>query len=152
MGRTISWLTLLLVLLIVLDVILRYLFNFGSVANAEMEWHLFGILIMLSVGYTYKGDRHVRVDVFYQRFSDNQKHWVDLLGTLLFLLPFCIVGAYKSWPFMMSSFAINETSPDPGGLPARFLIKGTIPLGFILLGLQAIAKAVRCFTFLAKHD
>ncbi len=151
-GKAISWLVVVLVLLIVFDVILRYLFNIGSVANAEMEWHLFGAIILLGLGYAYQQDRHVRVDVFYQRFSPKRKEWVNLIGTLIFLLPFCVVAAYKSWPFVVSSFEIRETSPDPGGLPARYIIKSAIPIGFVLLGLQGIAKMIQSIQVILRHD
>jgi len=132
--------------------VLRYLFNFGSVANAEMEWHLFGAIILLGLGYAYQQDRHVRVDVFYQRFSERQKEWVNLVGTLIFLLPFCVVATYKSIPFVASSFEIRETSPDPGGLPSRYVIKSAIPLGFALLGLQGISKIMKSLQVILRHD
>ncbi|MEM9324429.1 MAG: TRAP transporter small permease subunit [Bacteroidota bacterium] len=151
-GKAIAWLVVFLVLLIVFDVVLRYLFNIGSVANAELEWHLFGAIILLGLGYAYQQDRHVRVDVFYQRFSPKQKEWVNLIGTAIFLLPFCMVAAYKSWPFVMSSFTIQETSPDPGGLPARYIIKSAIPIGFVLLGLQGIAKMIESLQVILRHD
>lgn len=142
-GLGISWLAFVLVLLIVVDVVLRYLINYGSVANAELEWHLFGIIITGSVGYAYLENKHVRVDIFYNRFPDRTQAFVDLLGNCLLLLPFCIVGLYKSLPFALNSFEIRETSPDPGGLPARFLIKSMIPIAFFLLGLQTCSQIIK---------
>jgi len=142
-GRAVAWLVLALVLLICYDVMLRYLFESGSVALQELEWHLFALLFLLGAGYTLKQDGHVRVDLFYSsRFSDRQRAWVDLLGTLFLLMPFCVLILYTSWPFVANSFLMGEGSPDPGGLPHRFLLKAAIPLGFALLLIQGLALAI----------
>jgi len=138
-GQTISWMALMLVLLIVVDVFLRYVFQFSSPAVFELEWHLFAALFLLSTGWTLKNDQHVRVDLFYQKFSEKGKTVVNLLGTCVLLLPFCTVGFIESLDFALNSLKIAETSPDPGGLPARYLIKSCIPISFLLLGLQGIS-------------
>ncbi|MFK7952683.1 MAG: TRAP transporter small permease subunit [Ekhidna sp.] len=137
-GQAISWLTVLLVLVIVIDVFLRYVFNSTSAASFELEWHLFAAIFLLGAAYTLQNDKHVRVDVFYHRFSEKGKARVNLIGTLFLLLPLCIVAFWESLSFVSSSFAVSETSPDPGGLPARYIIKSAIPIGFFLLGLQGI--------------
>ena len=137
-GTLASWLSLLLVIVIVVDVALRYLFNTTSAVSFEMEWHLFAMIFLLGAGYTLQQDKHVRVDVFYHRFSERNKAWVNLIGTGLLLLPFCAVAFWESLSFVENSFAVKETSPDPGGLPARYVIKAAIPAGFFLLGLQGI--------------
>jgi len=142
-GKIVSWLTLLLVLIIVLDVALRYLFSITSAASFELEWHLFATIFLLGSAWTLKEDRHVRVDVFYHRFSEKNKAWVNLLGSLILLFPFCLVGFWESLSFVYSSFMLNETSPQPGGLPARYIIKSTIPIGFLLLGLQGFSMMLR---------
>ena len=145
-GKATSWLSLGLVLVIVVDVFLRYVFNTTSAASFELEWHLFAIIFLLGAAWTLQEDKHVRVDVFYHRFSDKTKAWVNLIGTILLLLPFCAIAFWESLSFVASSFKIKETSPDPGGLPARYLIKSTIPVGFFLLGLQGIsllAKSIK---------
>ncbi len=143
-GRIVAWLVLAMTLLVTYDVAMRYLFQSGSVALQELEWHLFAMLFLLAAAYTLKHDGHVRVDVFYHsRFMNPRRRaWVDLLGTLFFLLPFCVLVIQASWPFVVSSYSIAETSPDPGGLPYRFLLKGAIPLGFALLALQGLASAL----------
>lgn len=143
-GRIVAWLVLAMTLLVTYDVAMRYLFQSGSVALQELEWHLFAMLFLLAAAYTLKHDGHVRVDVFYHsRFmSPRRRAWVDLLGTLFFLLPFCVLVIQASWPFVVNSYSIAETSPDPGGLPYRFLLKGAIPLGFALLALQGLASAL----------
>lgn len=138
-GKATSWLTLLLVLIIVVDVALRYLFSVTSAASFELEWHLFAAIFLLGSAWTFQEDKHVRVDVFYHRFSEKKKAWVNFIGSILLLLPFCSVGFWESLSFVKSSYLLNETSPQPGGLPARFIIKSTIPAGFFLLGLQGIS-------------
>ncbi|MGB3468198.1 MAG: TRAP transporter small permease subunit [Cyclobacteriaceae bacterium] len=143
-GRLFSWLTTLLMLVICFDVLMRYVFNSSSAALTETEWHLFAALFMMGAAYTLKYDKHVRVDVFYTNFSDKRKAWVDLIGTLIFLFPFCYVVVTTSIPFVMNAFEVQETSPDPGGLPARYIIKSVIPIGFSLLFLQGISVALNC--------
>ncbi|MDN5203521.1 TRAP transporter small permease subunit [Fulvivirgaceae bacterium BMA10] len=138
-GNKISWFTTLLVLLICYDVIMRYLFNQSAAWIFELEWHLFAAIFLIGAAFTLKHDRHVRVDVFYSRFSVKQKAWVNLVGTLIFLIPFCLVIIDASLKFVGNSFRLNESSPDPGGLPARYIIKSAIPIGFILLFLQSIS-------------
>ena len=138
-GKAVSWLTLLLVLVIVVDVSLRYAFNITSAASTELEWHLFGIIFLISAAYTFQQDGHVRVDVFYDRFSAKTKAWVNVVGTLFLLFPFCGIVFLESLSFVNSSFQLQETSPQPGGLPARWLIKSAIPVGLLLLLLQGIS-------------
>lgn len=151
-GRAVAWLAFLLVLVIVYDVAMRYLFQIGSVALQELEWHFFSLIFLLGAAYTFKHDGHVRVDmVYHSRFlSDKHRAWIDLLGTLFFLIPFCALIIYSSWPFVFSAYAIAEGSPDPGGLPFRFLLKSAIPLAFLLLLLQGLANAARSLCTLSE--
>lgn len=144
-GRIVAWLTLLLVLLVSYDVSMRYLFQEGSVALQELEWHLFALIFLLGAAYTLKHDEHVRVDLFYRArwMNERKRAWVDLLGTLLFLLPFCILIIYSSWPFVENAFNLGEHSPDPGGLSHRYLIKAMIPLCFVLLSIQGLSIIIR---------
>ena len=142
-GRGIAWLTTLLVLVVGYDVFTRYLLKRSSVAVQELEWHLFALIFLLAAAYTLKDDRHVRVDVFYTNFSPRRQAWVNLLGTLVFLIPFAVVMIAASEQFVLNSFRLGETSPNPGGLPARYLLKAAIPAGFFLLLLQGIALAFR---------
>ncbi|MEM6840734.1 MAG: TRAP transporter small permease subunit [Bacteroidota bacterium] len=154
-GRGVAWLTTGLMLVIVYDVAARYLFNTSSAGIVELEWHLFSVIFLLGAAYALKHDRHVRVDVFYQNFSAKRQAWVNLIGTVLFLIPFCVVAAVASWEFTVNSWAIQEGSPDPGGLPARYVVKAAIPLGFILLLLQAISLLINSLLTLTEptvHD
>ena len=144
-GRIASWLVLAMVLLICYDVAMRYLYQQGSVALQELEWHLFALIFLLGSAYTLKHDEHVRVDIVYQsRFmSDKSRAWINILGTVFFLIPFCTLILITSWPFIENAFYYNEGSPDPGGLPYRFILKGSLLVAFGLLVLQGIANALR---------
>jgi len=150
-GQWVSWISLVLVALIGLDVVLRYAFNWSSSANQELEWHLFATLFLLGSAYALKHDKHVRVDVFYSRFSDSKKALVNLVGTLIFLIPFCLVVIQTSIPFAVDAWKISESSPEPGGLPHRFIIKSTIPAGAFLLLIQAISEGLSSLSILLKR-
>lgn len=153
-GRATSWLVLAIVLLICFDVMMRYLFHSGSVALQELEWHLFALLFLFSAAYTLKHDEHVRVDLFYSSrwMNDVRRAWVDLLGNLFFLLPFCILIIYSSWPFVYNAWQFSETSPDPGGLPYRYLLKAAIPIAFLMLALQGVAHILRCLQIISVQS
>lgn len=144
-GKFISIFVIILVLLVGYDVSMRYLFNSGSIAIQELEWHLFSIILLLGSAYTLKHDEHVRLDIFYSSklINDKVRIWFDVLGTLLILLPFCLLIIVSAWPFVTQAYIHNEISPDPGGLPARWLIKAAIPLGFLFLLIQGIAEALK---------
>lgn len=144
-GNWVSWLTALLVLVVSYDVFVRYFLKKSSVGFQEFEWHLFAIIFLLSAAYTLKIDQHVRVDVFYTRMSEKKKAFVNLFGSVVFLIPFCVVAILASKNFVFNSFVMGETSPDAGGLPARYILKAVIPLSIFLLLLQAIALAFRSF-------
>ena len=140
-GVAVSWLTTVLVAVVCYDVFTRYLLKSSLVAVQELQWHLFAVIFLIGAAYTLKHGKHVRVDVFYNRFSAKTRAWVDLLGSLIFLLPFCLVAIWCSHTFVINAFTIGEGSPDPGGLPARFILKAAIPAGFLLLALQGLALA-----------
>ena len=142
-GKISSWFSLALVLLISTDVLLRYVFNFSTAALYEMEWHLFAIIFLLASPYTLQKNKHVRVDVFYNNFSKRKKNIVDLIGNIIFLIPFSFIIFYTSLPFVEDSFSILESSPDPGGLPYRFIIKSIIPIAFFLLMIQGILNTIK---------
>lgn len=144
-GRGAAWLVLALVLLICYDVAMRYLFQQGSVALQELEWHLFSLIFLLGSACTLKHDDHVRVDIIYQsRFvSDKQRALINIFGTLFLLLPFCAMILITSWPFVENAFYYNEGSPDPGGLPYRFILKGSLLIAFALLILQGFSGLLK---------
>ncbi|QGY39879.1 TRAP transporter small permease subunit [Pseudodesulfovibrio cashew] len=144
-GKLAGYVALLMVLVVTTDVIMRYLFNITFVAVQELEWHLFGVLFLLGAGYTLMVDGHVRVDVFYQRLSPKGRAWINLIGVLLFLLPGCFLVLETSWKFFLEALRIGEGSPDPGGLPARYVLKFFIPFGFSLVMLQGVSMGLKAF-------
>jgi TRAP-type mannitol/chloroaromatic compound transport system permease small subunit len=151
-GVVVSWLTTGLVLIVCYDVFTRYIIGRSSIAIQELEWHLFAVIFLLGAPFTLKHDKHVRVDVLYMRFSPKKQAWIDLVGSLIFLIPFSTLIVITSWKFAMNSLSIGETSPDPGGLPMRYILKMCIPLGFTLLGFQGLALASRSLMTLLSRD
>lgn len=152
-GYLVSWLTTAMVLLVCYDVFTRYVLKTSTVAVQELEWHLFAIIFLLGAGYTLKHDRHVRVDVIYLKLSRRVRAWINFGGCLIFLIPFCALVLYSSQTFVATAFRIGETSANPGGLPARFIIKACIPIGFALLLLQAVSLAIKSLqTALGKNE
>ena len=142
-GIFVAWLTTLLVLNVFYDTVMRYAFNKGSIGMQEMEWHLFSAIFLIGAAYTLKHNGHVRVDIIYTKLSVRGKAWIDLIGTFAFLIPFCLIVIYATKGFILNSWAVREMSPDPGGLPARYILKSLIPFGFSLLMLQGIAEAFK---------
>lgn len=147
LGSILRWLALLMVLMGAYNAVARYLTRYAGVSlssNAlnEAQWYLFSVIFLLGAAYGLKVDAHVRVDVLYGRLSERARGWIDLLGTLLFLLPFAALMLWVSYPTVRNSWVIREVSPDPGGLP-RYPIKALILVSFALLLLQGIAQAVR---------
>ncbi len=148
LGQAMSWLWLVLLCVIVLNVVLRYAFGEGRVEFEEIQWHLYSAGFLLGISFAYSGDNHVRVDVIHERLSARHQAWIELYGILLFLLPFIVLIIFYSLPFVADSFAFGEVSQAPGGLPLRWLIKAVLPLGFSLLLLTTIARLHRVWVFL----
>ena len=142
--RFITFLTSLslgiLVVLIVYDATMRYLFSEGSTALQELEWHLFDVVILFSIAYTFKNNAHVRVDIFYDKYKEKTKHLVNIFATLFFILPFSALIIYMGYDFVMMSFIQNEASSDPGGLPYRWIVKSFMVISFVLLLIEAFIK------------
>lgn len=151
-GRVVAWVTLGLVAVVFVDVVMRYLFRTSFVFTQELEWHLFAFVFLLGGGYTLLHDAHVRVDILYQRFGDRARAWVNLVGVLLFLTPGCLLVIITSWKFVIKAWAILEGSPDPGGIPLRFLVKGCIPVGFVLILLQGWSLGIQSLLQIAGVD
>ena len=141
-GRATSWLTLLLVLLVAGDVLFRYIWRISSVAEQEFEWHVLAVIAMIGASYTLQQGEHVRVDIFYQHYSTRIKQLMDVLLPLLIIVPTALFIAWLSLNFVSMSWEVAEGSPDPGGLPARYLIKAFVPLGFFLIAIQGIAMTL----------
>jgi TRAP-type mannitol/chloroaromatic compound transport system permease small subunit len=142
-GRAMSWVLLAMVIVTFGDVILRYAFNRSTVFTQELEWHLFAVCYLLAAGYTMLYDEHVRVDILYSSWRPRRKALSDFIFLFVFFFPSCLLVLYTTWPFLRDSFAVNEGSPDPGGIPARWALKSMIIIGFFLLILQGISQAVK---------
>ena len=147
-GLWASWLWVLLLVIIVLNVVLRYAFGEGRVEFEEIQWHLYATGFLLALGYGLQTDSHIRVDVLHERLSPTTQAWVEFYGILLFLLPFVALMLIFSVPFVITSFQLSEVSNAPGGLPFRWLIKAMLPLGFLLLALATLARLSRVWKFL----
>ena len=144
-GKIAMWLSSILVLLICFDILARYFFSVSFVSVFELEWHIFALIFLFGASFTLKHDKHVRVDIFYNQFSDKQKAIVNLIGCIFFLIPFCYIVIESSIPYFLNSYNLNEGSTDYGGLPVRYIIKSMIMVGFTLLLLQGTALFFRSF-------
>ncbi|WP_232023940.1 TRAP transporter small permease subunit [Sulfurivermis fontis] len=150
-GRLIAWLTLAMVLVTCAVVVLRYAFNLGWIALQESITYLHALVFMLGAAYTLRHDGHVRVDIFYRRLSPRGQAWVDLLGSLLLLLPVCVFILWISWDYVAASWSLLEGSRDAGGLPLVYLLKSVIPLMALLLLIQGLGQALRSLLVLRGH-
>lgn len=146
-GRFVRWLVLVMVVVGAFNAVARYVgrwlgVNLTSNSLLEGQWYLFSLVFLLGAAYTLKHDGHVRVDVLYSRLSPRARAWIDLVGTVVFLLPFSAFCLWVSWPTVRNSWSVLEGSSDPGGLP-RYPIKSAILVAFVLLILQGLAEAGR---------
>ena len=128
------------------DVVSRYAFNEVSIGMQELEWHLYSVVFLLGIPYALRTDGHVRVDVFYTNWSDKAKAWINLVGALIFVLPFAyLIGTY-GYDFALDAYSMGEGSGDPGGLPHRWIIKSIIPVTAFFIatsGLGMVTYAIR---------
>jgi TRAP-type mannitol/chloroaromatic compound transport system permease small subunit len=142
-GRLLAWLALGMAALTTLIVVLRYGFSIGSISIQESVIYMHGSLFLLGAAYALKVGAHVRVDIFYRNFSTRTRAWVDSLGGIVFLIPLCAFILISSWNFVSESWAMRETSAEPGGIPAVFLLKSLVPMMAITLALQGVAEVFR---------
>jgi len=146
-GRVVLWLVLIVALVSAGNAVSRYLFNVSSNAWLELQWYLFATIFLLCAGYTLLHNEHIRIDVVAGRFSRRTQIWIDIFGTLFFLLPLAIIMTWLSWPIFMNAWVSNEMSSNAGGLirwPGRLLI----PAGFFLLTLQGISELIKRIAYL----
>jgi TRAP-type mannitol/chloroaromatic compound transport system permease small subunit len=120
----------------------RYAFSLSSNAWLEVQWYMFAIVVMFGASYTLRRNEHVRVEIFYLMLSERGQQWLDLVGTLLFLVPVCTMLVFLSWPFFYQAYAVNEWSNNAGGL-LRWPIKFVLPAGFALLALQGVSEVIK---------
>ncbi|WAX97043.1 TRAP transporter small permease subunit [Aminobacter sp. NyZ550] len=141
-GKTVAWAILLAILVSAGNAVIRKAFNMSSNAWLELQWYLFGAAFMLAAAYTLKQNEHIRIDIVYGMFSRRVQHWIDLLGHMLFLMPFVILMIFYFIPYVSLSFRSGEMSSSAGGLilwPAKALLL----MGFIQLGLQGISEIIK---------
>jgi len=142
-GSAVAWLTLFMVLVTFLVVVLRYVFDFGSIALQESIIYMHACVFLLGAAYTLQKNAHVRVDIFYQKLSAANQAWVELFGTLFFLTPTMLFIFIISWEYVSESWAVSEGSREAGGLPGVFLLKTVILLMATLMLLQGLANVLR---------
>jgi TRAP-type mannitol/chloroaromatic compound transport system permease small subunit len=124
------------------NAMIRYAFGFSSNGWLELQWYMFSVLVMFGAAYTFKRNEHVRVEIFYLFLTERGQLWLDMIGTLFFLIPSCLLLAYLSWPFFMQAYAVSEMSSNAGGL-IRWPIKFVIPSGFVMLALQGVSEVIK---------
>lgn len=142
-GNIICWTNALLILVIIIQVVLRYGFNNGLIFFEELQWHLFAIGVMMGISYAQVTDSHIRVDIIHGLLSDRTKRIIEIFGILFFVLPFIWVVFYHSLDFVFSSWRLGEQSDAPNGLPFRWAIKAIIPISFAFLGLSSLSRLIR---------
>ncbi len=149
-GRWVAWLIFVAVIISTVNAIIRKVFDTSSNSWLELQWVLFGAVFLLCAPWTLLSNEHIRIDVVNSLFSKRIRNWIDVLGHVVFLMPFCVIMIITSWPFFIRSFSINEQSLNAGGLPqwpAKFLI----PLGFMLLMLQAVSELIKRVAIMRGH-
>ena len=151
-GRLTSFFLAVLLVAIVSQVFLRYALNITSTMLEDSLWYLFAATLVLGLSFTMTDDGHVRVDFLYQRYSERTKRIVDLIGIILFLIPLYTFLMWHGWEYAAKSFHVNESSPNPGGMPWLWLVKGLLPVSCFLLLLESIARAVIILTDKERKD
>ena len=141
-AHAVGWCLLAAVVICTVNAVVRYTLNMSSNAWLEIQWYMFGALVLLGASYTLKKNEHVRVDIVYSNISTRSQIWIDIVGGILFLLPATIILAYLSWPVFYNSWEIGEVSTNAGGL-VRWPIKIFLPIGFALLSLQGISELIK---------
>ncbi|MVW71241.1 TRAP transporter small permease subunit [Bordetella sp. 15P40C-2] len=146
-GKAVTWVTLLVVLVSAGNAVVRKVFGTSSNAWLELQWYMFGAMFLLTAGYTLLQNEHVRVDILSSKLSKRTQIYIEIFGLLFFLMPMAIVIMYLSWPMFMDSYLTNEQSSNSGGL-VRWPVKLMIPIGFGLLVLAGISRLIKCFAYL----
>ncbi len=142
-GNLTGVLMVLMMLNVFYDVIMRYFFNTGSIGMQEMEWHLFSVVFLLGIAYSLNEEGHVRVDVIYDNLSLKRKAMINIVGTLLFLIPFALLIFFGSIDFVKEAFETGEISGDPGGLTHRWIIKAFVPGSMAILSFVAVGYIIK---------
>jgi TRAP-type mannitol/chloroaromatic compound transport system permease small subunit len=141
-GKKVAWLILLAVIVATVNAIVRKVFSVSSNAWLELQWVLFGTVFLLCAAWTLQVKEHIRIDIVNSMLPKRVQQWIDLVGHTLFLMPFCLLMIYHSWPFFTRSYAVNEQSLSAGGLP-QWPAKGLVIIGFILLAFQGVSEIIK---------
>ncbi|MEO1053865.1 MAG: TRAP transporter small permease subunit [Bacteroidota bacterium] len=149
-GKVASWSSSLMVWVICIDVFMRYVLDYSFIWIVELEIYFFAISFILCAGYAFQNDSHVRVDAFYSNWSEKRKAWVNLIGGIVFLLPWCYISISASWKYAYNSWLMKENSPQPGGLPALYIMKFILVAGFVLLMIQGIVSILKSIVTLRQ--
>lgn len=151
-GRAVSWLWLVLLAVVVLNVVLRYVFGEGRVALEELQWHLYSAGFLLGLAWCVVDDVHIRVDLLHERLRPRHRAWIECYGIVLLLLPFCALVLTASGPFVAASWRTGEVSMAPGGLPFRWAIKALLPFAFALLALAGVGRLLQAWHVITRVD
>ncbi len=156
LGNMTACVMVLMLLNVFYDVVMRYLFQQGSIAMQEMEWHLFSAVLLIGISYAMFEDGHVRVDLIYDNLGKKKQAIINIVGSIVFLIPFSLLIGFGSMEFVLEAFHTNEISGDPGGLTHRWIIKALVPFSFFLLVFSTIGVIIRHINLLrgvhgAKH-
>jgi TRAP-type mannitol/chloroaromatic compound transport system permease small subunit len=143
LSRMVSWVWFVLIMVIVVNVVMRYAFGEGRIEFEELQWHLYAVGFLLGLATCMSSDNHIRVDVLHERLSLRSRAWIELYGLLLLFLPFVLMVLIFSFPFVQYSWSIAEVSDAPSGLPFRWLIKSVLPLSMILLLIAGLRRLLR---------
>ncbi len=143
-GRITAWSSFALAAVMAGNVLLRYVFHTGTVWSQELEWHLMAPICLFGMSYALRHGEHVRVDVLFASFSDRTKNFIELLSSLI-LMAISAIVIWLSISYVMQSWSIGEGSANPGGIPARYILKSLIPIGFALMFVQGLAHAIRFY-------
>jgi TRAP-type mannitol/chloroaromatic compound transport system permease small subunit len=142
LGKAMGWFILAAVIVSSVNALVRFSFNRSSNAWLELQWYLFGAVVLLGCAYTFKANEHIRIDILSSRLSKRTRDWIDVGGHIFFLMPLCLVVMWLGWPFFLRSYALGEVSSSAGGLivwPAKLLV----PLGFTILFAQSISELIK---------
>src|SRR5258705_9687032 len=141
-GYMCNWLVLASCIVSAANAMIRYAFGYSSNGWLELQWYMFAVLVMFGASYTFKKNEHVRVEILYLMLSERGQLWLDMIGTLFFLIPACLLLSYLSWPFFLQAYEVGEISSNAGGL-VRWPIKAVVPVGFVFLALQGVSEVIK---------
>ena len=142
MGKIICWVNVLLVINILIQVVLRYVLGEGQIWLEELQWHFYGLLLMLGIVYGITVDAHIRLDIFHRKYSPKTKGYIEFMGILFLVFPLIVVLFIHGIEFVQSALRVHETSPHPLGLPWRWLIKSVIPISMFFILLASLSRLV----------